>query len=133
METKQLVGDRDVISVFKSFLDDGQYVYDFVDLYYIRSLKWGIHMMHDILIYGYGDGLRVFHVYAYHGEKLANGTSHMQNMRMPTVPATKRLSSILQYCIEKNRRNSIRIRRIGNHILDYRTKSEEAKLAISSR
>ena len=36
---KQLAGGKDIISAFKSFLDDGQYIYDFVDLYYIRSLR----------------------------------------------------------------------------------------------
>ena len=57
--SKQLVGGKDVVSVFKSFLDNGQYIYDFVDLHYIRSLRRDRHLMHDVLIFGYDDDLQV--------------------------------------------------------------------------
>lgn len=132
---KQLAGGKDVVSVFKGFLDDGQYVYDFVDLYYIRSLRRDRHMMHDVLIYGYDDGLQVFHVYAYHGPKLAEWD-------VPYAEYQEAYDSDYQrgqfHCTVLYRRKEAEfhpdIRRIGDHLLDYlegiNTFNREAPLAV---
>lgn len=117
---KQLAGSKDVVSVFKGFLDDGQYIYDFVDHYYIRSLKWDRHAMHDILVYGYDDGLQAFHVYAYQGTKLAEvevpyaeyeaayGSDYQRAQHHLTVLYRKKETDLYPD-----------IRRIGDHLLDY--------------
>ncbi len=132
---KQLVGGKDVASVFKGLLDDGQYIYDFVDHYYIRSLKRDRHAMHDVLIYGYDDSLQVFRVYAYNGTKLAE-------VDVPYAEYGEAYDSDYQrgqvHCTVLYRKKDAEfhpdIRRIGGHLLDYldglNTYDREAPLLV---
>lgn len=76
--------------------------------------------MHDILIYGYDDGLRVFHVYAYHGVKLAQWdipyAEYEEAYGSDYQKAQFHLTVLYRKKEEEFHPN---IRRIGNHILDY--------------
>lgn len=132
---KQLAGGKDIISAFKSFLDDGQYIYDFVDLYYIRSLRRNDHFMHDILIYGYDDGLQMFHVYAYHGAKLAQWDIPYAEYEAAYDSDYQRAQFHLTVLYrKKDAEFHPDIGRIGNHLLDYlegiNTYNREAPLSV---
>lgn len=132
---KQLVGAPNIVSAFKCLLDDGQYIYDFVDLYYIRSLEWGMHFMHDILIYGYDDDLKVFHVYAYHGAKLSEWDIPYVEYEEAYSSDYQRTQSHFTVLYRKKEIDfHLDIRRIGDHLLDYlngiNTYNREAPLLV---
>ena len=69
---KRLVYGESVIDVYKALLDSEQYIYDFVDKYYIKSFGFNIHFIHDLLLYGYDDEKQEFWCYAYNGRKLSH-------------------------------------------------------------
>ena len=52
---KRLVYGERVIDVYKALLDSEQYIYDFVDKYYIKSFGYSRSFIHDLLLYGYDD------------------------------------------------------------------------------
>lgn len=117
---KQLVNGNDVISVFRGFLNDGQYIYDFVDHYYIKSLGWNNHFIHDMLIYGYDDDLQVLYAYAYHGGKLTEFDISYHDYE--TAYNSDYQKNHLHHTILYRKKDEIfrpNISRIGNHLLDY--------------
>lgn len=133
---KQLVGGNDVVCVFKSLLNDGQYIYDFVDHFYIRSFGCNEHFIHDILIYGYDDNLRVFHAYSYHGAKLvAFGIPYSEYEAAYNSDYQKEKSHLTLLYRKKDERFYPNIRRIGNHLLDYldgiNTYNRESPLSVN--
>ena len=67
---KRLVYGEQIIDVYKALLDSEQYIYDFVDKYYIKLFGFKNHFIHDLLIYGYDDNEQIFWVLAYNGSKL---------------------------------------------------------------
>ncbi len=69
---KRLVYGEQVIDVYKALLDSEQYIYDFVDKYYIKSFGFTGHFIHDLLLYGYDDEKQAFWAYAYNGSKLSH-------------------------------------------------------------
>ncbi len=112
-------GDR-IVEVCKGILADGQYIYDFVDLFYIRALRYGRHFMHDLLLFGFDDLQGVFHAYAYQGSRLAE-------FEIPYSDYEEAYRSEYQnsqfHCTVLYRPKAERfrpdLRRIGNHLLDY--------------
>lgn len=69
---KRLVYGEQVVDVYKTLLDSEQYIYDFVDKYYIKSFGFNGHFIHDLLLYGYDDDEQAFWCYAYKGSKLSH-------------------------------------------------------------
>jgi hypothetical protein len=66
-----LVKGNNISDIYKNLLDNGHYIYDFVDKYYIKHLNIKGHFIHDLLIYGYDDEKNIFNVFVYNGLKLA--------------------------------------------------------------
>ncbi len=132
---KQLVDGSNIIDVFRSFLNSGQYVYDFVDHYYIKAFGCNKHYMHDVLIYGYDNSLQVLHAYAYLGSKLAK-------FEIPYSEYVAAYNSDYQksqwHCTVLYRKKEMNfypnVNRIGNHIADYlasiNTFQREAPLSV---
>ncbi len=117
---KKLVNGANVIDTYRAFLDNEQYIYDFVDESYISSFGYRNHYIHDLMIYGYNDEQQVFHVYSYHGPKLteydipyeeyalAYDSGHQENQYHYTSLYKKKED---EYRID--------IDKIGNYLLDY--------------
>jgi len=68
---KFLVQGRSIVDIYKNFLNNGHYIYDFVDKCYIKCLDIRNNFIHDLLIYGYDDEKNIFNVFVYNGLKLA--------------------------------------------------------------
>lgn len=60
IQPKLLIWGDNIINTYKYFLNSDQYIYDFIDKYYIKSLKISWHHIHDLLIYGYDDNKQIF-------------------------------------------------------------------------
>lgn len=117
---KKLVSRRNVIETYKSFLDNNQYIYDFVDKFYISSSGFKDHYIHDLLVYGYNNEKQVFYVYSYYGSKL-------KEYEIPYAEYIKAYDSEYQETRlhhttlyrKKDDEFRIDIKKIGNYILDY--------------
>jgi len=132
---KQFVGGNDVICVFKCLLNDEQYIYDFVDHFYIRSFGINEHFIHDILIYGYDDDLQVFYAYAYHGTKLSEfDIPYSEYEAAYNSDYQKEKSHLTLLYRKKDERFYPNICRIGYHLLDYlngiNTYNRESPLSV---
>lgn len=133
---KQFVGSNDVVCAFKCLLNDEQYIYDFVDHFYIRSFGRNEHFIHDILIYGYDDDLQVFHAYAYHGTKLSEfDIPYSEYEAAYNSDYQKERTHLTILYRKKNERFYPNICRIGNHLLDYldgiNTYNRESPLSVN--
>ncbi len=60
----------EIISLLKTLLNNGFYIYDFVDHYYLKIFGYTGHYIHDLLVFGYDDEQGVLHVYGYFMGKL---------------------------------------------------------------
>lgn len=117
---KRLVYGEQVIDVYKALLDSEQYIYDFVDKYYIKSFGFNDHFIHDLLIYGYDDNDQIFLGSAYNGSKLkqfsipyheyieAYNSEYLQTRHHITVLYRK-----------KEGEYHINIKKIGMYMMDY--------------
>ena len=127
-------GDH-IVSTYESFLMNYQYIYDFVDSYYISSDPRNYHCMHDLLIYGFNDDRRVLFAFAYHGDRLVQ-------LEIPYSEYEAAYNSDYQkerfHCTTLYRiKNAVfhtNIARIGNHLLDYlggiNTYNRESPLSV---
>lgn len=68
---RQLIYGERIVDIYKNLLDNRHYIYDFVDLHYIKCLNFRNNFIHDLLIYGYDSEKKIFNVFAYNGLKLA--------------------------------------------------------------
>lgn len=133
---KQFVGGNNVVHVFKSLLSEGQYIYDFVDSYYISSDPRNYHCMHDLLIYGYEDNIRVFYAFAYHNGKLVQFNIPYAEYEAAYNSDYQKVQNHLTLLFQKMDENfHPNIDRIGNHLLDYlngiNTYNREAPLSVN--
>lgn len=117
---KQIVDENHIVETFKSILLDNQYIYDFVDIYYISSDPRKEHCMHDLLLYGFDDNSKSFCAFAYQRGKLVK-------FDIPYSDYEAAYNSDFQkeqyHCTVLYRKKSenfhTNINRISNHILDY--------------
>ena len=117
---KQLANGDNIIDVFKGILNEFQYIYDFVDSYYISADPRTYHCMHDLLIYGYDNDLSVLHAFAYQGDKL-------KKFDIPYEEYQTAYNSDYQksqfHCTvlyrKKQEKYHPNIGRIGMHLMDY--------------
>ena len=104
---KRFVYGESVIDVYKALLDSEQYIYDFVDKYYIKSFGFNRHFIHDLLLYGYDDEKQEFWCYAYNGRKLSHfmipyreyiaayNSEYMQTRIISPYCSEKRITNIM--------------------------------------
>lgn len=117
---KRLVYGEQIIDVYKAMLNSEQYIYDFVDKYYIKSYGFEENYIHDLLIYGYDDDRQMFYAYAYNGNKLrkfdipyneyiaAYNSEYMQSRLHITTLYRK-----------KDEEFHVNINKIGTYLRDY--------------
>ena len=75
-----------VLDVNRALLKSGQYIYDFVDKFFISHFGYQYNFIHDLLLYGYDDQQCVFHTCAFSGPKLTEFDIPIKNIFWRLTP-----------------------------------------------
>lgn len=121
---ERLVFGDCVIDVYRALLKSGQYIYDFVDKFFISHFAYPLHFVHDLLVYGYDDQKDVFHAYSYSGAKLTKFDISYKDyiLAFNSGYSNNRLESDISITtLFRKKRNvfDLDIKRIRNYIIDY--------------
>lgn len=117
---KRLIYGESIIDTYKRILDCGQYIYDFVDKYYIKSFQKEKNYIHDLLLYGYDDDKKIFNVFAFQTRKLIEFEIPYDEYiaAYNSEYMASRFHLTILYRL-KDKEYGIDIKKIGYYLLDY--------------
>lgn len=116
----------DLISFFKQSIDQGEYVYLFLDEYYLpgKAMYGRHHFSHDTLLFGYDDETQVFHTLGFnhnyeYGQTAIGYEPFLESYHLADRSKEYYTKEIVLYSLNKDRSYTFDIQLVMDSLEDY--------------